>query len=119
MLLGIAVAVTGFSLYTGQSTDQILNRLSDSTGGMRNVFLFLAVTLGLSVLLHGGPAHALFEGAKNAANDGIGAYIGEDHATNIISTITFGMWAFAAIGGIAIIAGGALQNIMVLVGGLT
>ena len=31
---------------------------------------------------------------------------------------TFGMWALAAIGGIAVIAGGATQNIQVLIGGI-
>ncbi len=119
LLLGIAVAATVLSLCTGQSTDQILNRFSDSAGGMRNVFLFLAVALSVSILLHGGPAHALFDGAKRAASDGIGQYVGENEAVSIITTITFGMWTFAAVGGIAILAGGTLQNIMVLVGGLT
>lgn len=119
LLIGTAVGVSGISLYTGQSTEQILNRLTARVGGLRNVFIFLGVVLGISLLMHGSPADAqLFEGAKDAAEDGIGTYIGTEATTNIISTLTFAMWAIAAVGGLAALAGGVLQNVMVLVGGL-
>lgn len=118
LLLAVAISVTGLSLYTGKGTEQIINRLPAFMGGYRHLFLLLAVVAGVSVLAHGQPAHALFDGAKDAANSGIGTYIGEDEATSIIDIIIFGMWALAAVGGIATIAGGALQNIMVLVGGM-
>ena len=119
LLLAIAISVTGLSLYTGEGTEQILNRLPAFVGGSRRLFLLLAVVVGASVLAHGEPSYALFEGAKKAAQSGIGEYIGKDEATSLIDTVIFGMWILAAVGGIATIAGGALQNIMVLVGGLT
>ncbi|EDX82745.1 hypothetical protein S7335_1048 [Synechococcus sp. PCC 7335] len=120
LLIATAVIVTASSLYTGQSTEQILNRLTASVGGIRNIFLFLGVVLGISLLMHGSPADAaLFEGAKKAAKDGIGTYIGTNETTNMISALTFALWAFGVVGALAVLAGGVAQNVMVLAGGLT
>lgn len=113
-----AISITGISLYTGKGTEQVLNRLPSFVGGSRNLFLLIAAVVGISLISHGQPAYALFDGAKGAASSGIGTYIGEEESTSLIDTITFAMWALAAVGGIATIAGGAMQNIMVLVGGL-
>ncbi len=118
LLIAIIGGVTVASLLTRQSTDRLINRFAASMGGWNVLFVMLATAFGLSLLTHGQPAYALFDGAKDAANSGIGTYIGEAEATSIIDIIVFGMWALAAVGGIATIAGGALQNIMVLVGGM-
>lgn len=118
LLIATAVVVTALSLFTGQSTDKILSRLPTAVGGSRNLFIFFGIAIGISLLAHGQPSYAIFDGAKKAANGGIGKYIGTDESTSLIDTITFGMWALAAVGGIATIAGGAVQNVMVLVGGL-
>ena len=118
LFVSTAVVVTGLSLLTGQGTEQILNRAATSVGGSRNLFLLISLFVGLSLIAHSIPAHAqLFEGARSAADEGVGTYIGDD-ASNIITVITFAMWALIAAGGIAVIAGGMLQNVMVLVGGL-
>ncbi|NJM98752.1 MAG: hypothetical protein HC800_17775 [Phormidesmis sp. RL_2_1] len=106
------------ALLTAQRTDQLLNRCAAFVGGWNVLFMLLAVAIGLSLLNHSQPAYALFDGAKEAASSGIGTYIGEEESTSLIDTITFGMWALAAVGGIATIAGGAIQNVLVLVGGL-
>lgn len=118
LLIAVVGGVTVASLLTKQSTDRLLNQLAAFVGGWNVLFLALAAAFGIALLLHGQPAHAVFEGAKGAANKGIGKYIGEEEATSLIDTITFGMWALAAVGGIATIAGGAIQNVLVLVGGL-
>lgn len=115
----VIVGITTATLFTNQSIGQILKRLPSSLGGWRTLFIMLSVVLGVSLLVHGQPADAqLFEGAKGAAESGIGTYIGSEESTSIIDVITFGMWALAAVGGIAVIAGGAAQNIQVLIGGL-
>lgn len=119
LLIAIVGSVTVASLLTKQSTDRLLNQLAAFIGGWNVLFLALAAAFGISLLLHGHPAHAVFDGAKDAANTGIGRHIGEDEATSMIDTIIFAMWAFVAVGGIATIAGGVIQNVMVLVGGLT
>jgi hypothetical protein len=118
LLLSVAAGVTIVSLITAKRTDQLLNRSAALVGGWNVLFVVLAVAIGISLLTHGQPAYALFDGAKAAASGGIGKYIGTDESTSLIDTITFGMWALAAVGGIATIAGGAVQNVMVLVGGL-
>ena len=107
-----------FTPSPNRSTDQILDKLAMSVGGWRVLFIALAIAFSLSLIAHGQPAYALFTGARDAAKSGIGKYIEEDNATSLIDTITFGMWALAAIGGIAVIAGGATQNIQVLIGGI-
>ena len=120
LFLSAAISVTGISLYTRKSAEQILNRLPSCFGGSRNLFLFIGLVVGVSLLAHGQPSYAqLFEGAKDAADSGIGAYIGTDESTSIIDILTFAMWAFVAVGAIGIIIGGAVQNLQVLVGGLT
>lgn len=116
--VSVALGITTAALFTDESTDQILDRLSCPTGNWRTLLIVLAIVLGVSVLAHGQPAYALFDGAKEAASSGIGTYIGEEESVSLIDTITFGMWALAAVGGIAVIAGGAAQNIQVLIGGL-
>ena len=118
LLVSIISGVTAISLLTKQSTDRLLNRFATLLGGWNVVFMAVAAALCLSLLSQGQPAYALFDGAKDAASSGIGAYIGEEESTSLIDTITFGMWALAAVGGIATIAGGAVQNVLVLVGGL-
>lgn len=118
LLVAAAVVVTGISLYTRQGTDQVLDRIAVLVGGSRNFFLLIGIVVGISLIAHGAPGHTqLFEGAKKAADDGIGDYIGDD-AGNMILIITFAMWALIAVGGIAVIAGGISQNVMVLSGGL-
>jgi hypothetical protein len=118
LLLSLVIGVTGISLLTRQNTDQVLNNFARLVGGWNVFFIALAAAVGLSLISHVEPAYALFDGAKAAASGGIGKYIGTDESTSLIDTITFGMWALAAVGGIATIAGGAVQNVMVLVGGL-
>jgi hypothetical protein len=118
LLLSLVIGVTGISLLTRHSTDEVLNNFARLVGGWNVLFIALAAIVGLSLLSHGQPAYALFDGAKGAASSGIGKYIGKEESTSLIDTITFGMWALAAVGGIATIAGGAVQNVMVLVGGL-
>lgn len=118
LLLSIISGVTAMSLLTKQSTDRLLNRFATFIGGWNVLFVAIAAAFGLSLLLHSQPAYALFDGARDAASSGIGAYIGEEESMSLIDTITFGMWALAAVGGIATIAGGAIQNVLVLVGGL-
>ncbi len=118
LLVSIISGVTVASLLTKQSTDRLLNRFATFIGGWNVLFVAIAAALGLSLLSQGQPAYALFDGAKDAASSGIGKYIGEEESTSLIDTITFGMWALAAVGGIATIAGGAIQNVLVLVGGL-
>ena len=118
LLLSLAGGITVASLFSRRSTDQILDKLATSVGGWRVLFIALAIAFSLSLIAHGQPAYALFTGARDAAKSGIGKYIEEENATSLIDTITFGMWALAAIGGIAVIAGGATQNIQVLIGGI-
>lgn len=118
LLASIVGGVTVASLLTQQSTDSVLNRFAASTGGWNVLFIAVAAAFGLSLLSQGQPAYALFDGARDAASSGIGTYIGEEESMSLIDTITFGMWALAAVGGIATIAGGAIQNVLVLVGGL-
>lgn len=118
LLLSIIGGVTVASLITQQSTDQLLNRLAILVGGWQVLFWAIAAVISISLIAQGQPAYALFDGAKEAASSGIGTYIGEAESTSLIDTITFGMWALAAVGGIATIAGGAIQNVLVLVGGL-
>ena len=114
--LGITITI----IATGQSADKILSRLPAFVGGSRNLFLLIGLVVGASLLAYGIPAQAqLFDGAKSAADSGIGTYIGTEESTSIIDIITFAMWAFVAVGAIGIIIGGAVQNIQVLVGGLT
>ena len=120
LFLSVAIGVTGISLYTRKDIKRILNRLPSFVGGSRNLFLLIGLVVGVSLLAHGQPSYAqLFGGAKDAADSGIGTYIGTDESTSIIDILTFAMWAFVAVGAIGIIIGGAVQNIQVLVGGLT
>lgn len=118
LLLCIAGGITVASVISRKPTDQLLNQFAAVMGGWRAVFMGLAALVGLSLLIQGDAAYALFEGAKSAAKSGIGQYIGDTEATSLIDTVVFGMWILAAIGGIATIAGGAIQNVMVLVGGI-
>ena len=118
LLLSLIGGITVASFFSRSSANQLLDRFAMSVGGWKPLFLILATAAGLTLLLHGQPAHALFDGAKEAASSGIGTYIGEEESVSLIDTITFGMWALAAVGGIAVIAGGAAQNIQVLIGGL-
>ncbi len=118
LLLSLIGGITAASLFSRHRTDQLLDRLATSAGGWHVLFWGIAAVVGISLISHGQPAYALFDGAKGAASSGIGTYIGEEESTSLIDTITFAMWALAAVGGIATIAGGAMQNIMVLVGGL-
>ena len=120
LFLFITIGVTGISLYTRKGTEQVLSRLLSFVGGSRNLFLLIGLVVGVSLLAHGQPSYAqLFGGAKDAADSGIGTYIGTDESTSIIDILTFAMWAFIAVGAIGIIIGGAVQNIQILVGGLT
>lgn len=120
LLASAAFGIAAAAFLTGKNTDQIINRLLSSKGKRKTLFVMLAVILGTILLAHGMPAHAqLFDGAKGAADSGIGTYIGTDESTSIIDILTFAMWAFVAVGAIGIIIGGAVQNIQVLVGGLT
>ena len=120
LFLSVAISVTGISLYTRKGTEQILNRLPSFVGGSHDLFMLISLVIGVSLLIHGHPSYAqLFAGAKDAADSGIGTYIGTDESTSIIDILTFAMWAFVAVGAIGIIIGGAVQNIQVLVGGLT
>ncbi len=118
LLLSLIGGITVASLFSRHKTDQLLDRFAASAGGWHVLFWAIAAVVSLSFVAHGQPAYALFDGAKEAASSGIGAYIGEEESTSLIDTITFGMWALAAVGGIATIAGGAIQNVLVLVGGL-
>ena len=120
LFLTVTIGVTGVSLYTRKDIEQVLNRLPSFVGGSRNLFLLIGLVVGVSLLAHGQPSYAqLFDGAKDAADSGIGTYIGTDESTSIIDILTFAMWAFIAVGAIGIIIGGAVQNIQILVGGLT
>ena len=120
LLMTAAVVITGISLYTRKGTDQILNRVAASVGGSRNLFLLLGIVVGLSLLIHGAPGHAqLFDGARDAADSGIGTYIGTEESSSIIDILTFAMWALVVVGALAAIAGGVSQSVQVLVGGLT
>lgn len=120
LFLSVTIGVTGISLYTRKDAEQILDRLPSLTGGSRNLFVLVGLVIGVSLLAHGQPSYAqLFDGAKDAADSGIGAYIGTEESTSIIDILTFAMWAFIAVGAIGIIIGGAVQNIQILVGGLT
>ncbi|PZO10345.1 MAG: hypothetical protein DCF25_20680 [Leptolyngbya foveolarum] len=120
LFVATAISVTGISLYKGKGTKPILNRLPVLVSSSRNLFLLVGLVIGVSLLTQGQPSYAqLFEGAKGAADSGIGAYIGTDEATSIIDIITFAMWALLAVGAIGTIIGGASQSIQVLVGGLT
>ena len=84
------------------------------------LFVMLAIILGVSLLAQGAPAHAqLFDGARDAADSGIGAYIGTDESTSIIDVLTFAMWALIVVGAIGVIVGGVSQNAQILVGSLS
>ena len=120
LLVAAAITVTGFSLYTRQGTDRIINRVAASVGGSRNLFLLLSLVVGVSLVAHGAPGHAqLFDGARDAADSGIGTYIGTEESSSIIDILTFAMWALVVVGALAAIAGGVAQSVQVLVGGLT
>ena len=118
LLVAIAGGLTVASLLSRRSVEQLLAEFANLLGGWNVLLIALAIAFSLSFLAHAQPAYALFDGAKEAASSGIGTYIGEEESTSLIDTITFGMWALAAVGGIATIAGGAIQNVLVLVGGL-
>ena len=118
LLTGIAGGLTVASLLNRRSIDRLLAEFASFIGGWNILLITLAIAFSLSLLAHAQPAYALFDGAKEAASSGIGTYIGEEESTSLIDTITFGMWVLAAVGGIATIAGGAIQNVLVLVGGL-
>ncbi len=120
LFAAVAIGATGISLCKGRRAEQILNRLPVFVGGSRNLFLIVGLIVGVSLLIQGQPSYAqLFEGAKGAADSGIGAYIGTEEATSIIDIITFAMWALLAVGAIGTIIGGASQSIQILIGGLT
>lgn len=120
LFLSVTISVTGVSLYTRKDIEQILNHLPSFVGGSRNLFLLFGLVVSVSLLAHGQPSYAqLFDGARDAANSGIGTYIGADESTSIVEILTFAMWAFFAVGAIGALIGGAVQNITVLVGGLT
>lgn len=120
LLISAVVSITAAALFTGQSTNQIINRLSSSKGRRKTLFVMLAIVLGVSLLAHGVPAHAqLFDGARDAADSGIGTYIGTEESSSIIDILTFAMWALVVVGALAAIAGGVSQSVQVLVGGLT
>lgn len=134
LLVSLAVGITLSAIVTQRSTDKVLNQLLVGLNGLnptsslafitntvrhRKVFLLgLGTALGLLLLTHGQPAHALFDEAREAATGGIGQYIGEEESTSIIDTLLFGMWTLAAVGGLAAIAGGVSQQVQVLVGGI-
>ncbi|MEL6601737.1 MAG: hypothetical protein AAFP20_00745 [Cyanobacteria bacterium J06614_10] len=116
--MAIVGGITATSLLTKQSTDRLFNQMATFIGGWNVLFLALATAFGISLLIHGQPAYAVFEGAKSAADNGIGKYIGTDESTSIIDTLLFAFWAIAAIGGLAAVAGGIVQQIQILAGGL-
>ena len=119
LFLSVAISITGVSLYTRKGTEQILNRLPSFVGGSRNLFLLVGLVIGVSLLAHGQPSYAqLFDGARDAADSGIGAYIGTDESTSIIDVLTFAMWALIVVGAIGVIIGGISQNAQILVGSL-
>lgn len=120
LVVSAVVGITATALFTGQSTDQIINHLLFSKGRRKMLFVMLAIILGVSLLAHGAPAHAqLFDGARDAADSGIGAYIGTDESTSIIDVLTFAMWALIVVGAIGVIVGGVSQNAQILVGSLS
>lgn len=120
LFLSVAIGVTGISLYTRKGAEQIIDRLPSFVGGSRNLFLLIGLVVGVSLLAHGVPAHAqLFDGARDAADSGIGTYIGTDESSSIIDILTFAIWALVVVGALAAIAGGVSQSVQVLVGGLT
>jgi|GEM_PF-3070475 len=118
VLASATVGVIAVATLTGNNIHQQFHPFAASVSGRRTLFGLLCVALCIFLLAQGQPAHALFDGAKEAASSGIGTYIGAEESLSLINTITFGMWALAAVGGIAVIAGGAAQNIQVLIGGL-
>jgi len=124
LVVSAVVGITATALFTGQSTgqstDQIINHLLFSKSRRKMLFVMLAIILGVSLLAHGAPAHAqLFDGARDAADSGIGAYIGTDESTSIIDVLTFAMWALIVVGAIGVIVGGVSQNAQILVGSLS
>ena len=120
LFLSVALIVTGISLYTRKSAEKILNRLLSFVGGSRNLFLLIGLVVGVSLLAQGHPSYAqLFDGARDAADSGIGTYIGTEESSSIIDILTFAMWALVVVGALAAIAGGVSQSVQVLVGGLT
>ena len=120
LLLSVAISATGISLYTHKGTDKIIDRLPSFASGSRNLFLLIGLVVGVYLLAHGVPAHAqLFDGARDAADSGIGTYIGTEESSSIIDILTFAMWALVVVGALAAIAGGVSQSVQVLVGGLT
>lgn len=110
--------VTAYSLLSGRSVNDILDQVAAAVGGWKWLFSAFALLAFASLLTHGQPAYALFQGAKTAASNGIGKYIGETESTSLINTLLFAFWALAAVGGLAAVAGGVMQQIQVLVGGL-
>ena len=120
LLASAALGIVAATLVTDQNASKMLNRPPAFVGGSRNLFLLVGLVVGISLLAHGVPAHAqLFDGARDAADSGIGAYIGTDESTSIIDVLTFAMWALIVVGAIGVIVGGVSQNAQILVGSLS
>lgn len=113
LLLSLIGNVTFTFLFNRHKTDQLRDRLAASAGGLHVLFLVIAAVTSVSLIANGQPAYAHFGSAKDAASSGTSTYIGKEESDSLIDTITLGMWALAAVSGIATIADDAIQNVLV------
>lgn len=118
LLAALGIGLTAVAVFTKTPIGVLLDNIAAALGGWQRIVGVMAGLMVVSLLSQGQPAHAIFDGARNAASKGIGKYIGTAEATSLIDTLLFAFWALAAVGGLAAIAGGVSQQIQVLVGGL-